>query len=459
MGEAFIVDTPTSAALRALNYTPEVERLRFAPDVAPLGTLVSEIGGSFGAVFTRIDCDAAHGVPLYSQVDTFAAEPEGRTIRRDAMPRPDAQAVRKWQILVAAAGQMGEGNLFGRSILADDRLVRGYCGPDTLALTFADPGNEMNLWVYAFLNSRIGLRAVRSTAYGTSIPRLRPDLMAEIPIPLPKSDVQQRVSKHVRRCVEQREQYLREVQLARQIIDSLPEMQQATAMCEQRKARATMWSGPLPTLNALNYASAGEALPYLIRKWRPRLGDLVPRDRLFRGGRYQRISCQPPFGVDFLNQRDVFSIRPSPRRIVAPAVPRALVHVPEFSLLAGGQGTLGEGELFGRVALVTKDIARAGVTEHLLRLQPVDRTASALLYAFLSTLVGRRLLRSTGVGTKLLSLRPDLVSALPVPDLPSALTAKVLAHLERASAARASAVQADQAAVSIVEEVLPAWLG
>jgi hypothetical protein len=236
-------------------------------------------------------------------------------------------------------------------------------------------------------------------------------------------------------------------------------MQQAAGMCQDRKARATMWSGPLPTLNALNYASAGGALPYLVRKWSTRLGDLVPRDGIFRGGRYQRISCRPPFGIDFLNQRDVFSIRPSPRRIVAPGVPRALVHVPEFSLVAGGQGTLGEGELFGRVALITKDIATAGVTEHLLRLQPGDRTASAVLYAFLSTLVGRRLLRSTGVGTKLLSLRPDLVSALPVPNLPSALSSRVLAHLERASVARATAVQADQSAVSIVEEVLPAWLG
>src|SRR5687767_2642599 len=116
--EAFIVTKPSAAALRALNYTPEVERLRLAPGVARLGTLVAEIGGSFGAVFTRIDCEPAHGVPLYSQVDTFAAEPRGRIIRRDAMPRPDEQAVRKWQILIAAAGQMSEGNLFGRSIVA-----------------------------------------------------------------------------------------------------------------------------------------------------------------------------------------------------------------------------------------------------------------------------------------------------------------------------------------------------
>ena len=71
------------------------------------------------------------------------------------MPRPDKQAVHKWQILIAAAGQMREGNLFGRSIIADGRLVGGYCGPDTLALTFPEPGGKLSLWVYAFLTRKI----------------------------------------------------------------------------------------------------------------------------------------------------------------------------------------------------------------------------------------------------------------------------------------------------------------
>src|SRR6476620_1509141 len=73
------------------------------------------------------------------------------------------------------------------------------------------------------------------------------------------------------------------------------------------------------------------------------------------------------------------------------------------------QGTLGEGEIFGQVALATPDLAVSGVSEHLLRIQARGDDENALLYAYLSTLVGRRLLRSTGVGTKLLSLRHDLL--------------------------------------------------
>jgi hypothetical protein len=52
----------------------------------------------------------------------FAAEPFGRTIRRDSMPRPTNHEVKKWQLLIAGAGQMSGNNLFGRTIIADERL-------------------------------------------------------------------------------------------------------------------------------------------------------------------------------------------------------------------------------------------------------------------------------------------------------------------------------------------------
>lgn len=462
MREAFVVSRPAATALRALNYDRAVEGLRQAKRVqrvSTIGDLAAEVGGAYGSRFAGADCQPEFGVSLVSQTALFAAEPATRYIREDSIPHPEHHRIHRWQVLIAGAGQMAEGNLFGRSIIADDRLAGRFLGPHVVALTFAEPGSDANLWTYAFLNTQVGLKAVKSCAFGTSVPGLRLDLLSEIPIPIPSdSEILSRVAALVRTCVEQRERYLLELQAARRVIEGLPEMCDAHSICSERKSRVAMWSGPLPTLNALNYASAGEALPFLLRKWNARVRDLVPSDGVFRGGRDQRIPCERPFGIDFLSQRDVFSIRPIPQRIVEPAGGKASVYVPDFSLLAGGQGTLGEGELFGRVALVTPDLAKAGVSEHLLRLQPSGRAANALLYGFLSTLVGRRLLRSTGVGTKLLSLRPDLVFALPVPELSSSRSASVLAHLEHACEARMSAVESEERAIDIIEEALPKWL-
>jgi hypothetical protein len=458
VSEAFLANV-TPAALRALNYAPGVESLRRVAGAKRLGNVVRKIGGSFGSVFTRVDCDMASGVPLYSQVDTFAAEPQGRTIRRDCMPRPEEQRVHKSQILIAAAGQMGEGNLFGRSIIADERLTAGYCGPDTLALTFEEAGGDINLWSYAFLNTGIGLRAIRSAAYGTSIPRLRPDLVAQIPIPEPVAELQHRVVTLVRQCVEKRERSHAELLAARRVIEGLPEMREAHRMCAARARRAIRWSGPLRTLCAWNLASTGETIAFLRRRWSKRLGDVVGPDGLFNGPRFARVRCVPPHGVDFLSQRDAFLIRQFPRRIAAPGFDARLLFAREGTIMVGAQGTLGEGEVFGRAMMVHGRLVRSAFTQHLLRIIPFAEESRSL-FAFLTTLVGMRLLRSTGVGTKLLSMRSDLLRDLPVPELSNEQRMQVDAQVAASMQAREAAEAAEQEAVRVFEEkVLPAWLG
>jgi hypothetical protein len=353
--EAF-VSQPRPGALRAINYRPEVEafRSRRSGRVKSLGAMVAELGESYGQVFTRLDCAPPHGVELIAQSDMFAIETHGRRIRIDSMPRPEKHRVKRWQVLLASAGQMEAGNLFGRSILADARLVDKYIGPDAIALTFHDEGGAENLWTYAFLNTRVGLAAVRTCAYGTSVPRIRRDLLAQLPIPVADEATVSRVVSLIRETLVQRERYAVNLSAVRRYIETLPEMHEAHAMCAERRARCTKWSGDLPTLSAWNFASTGDALAYLLEKWSGRLADVVPPSGLFRGNRLARIPCTAPHGVDLVSQRDIFLIRPIPQRVLLPNAERGRMSAPAGTLLAGGQGTLGEGEIFGRVALVTR---------------------------------------------------------------------------------------------------------
>jgi hypothetical protein len=98
------------------------------------------------------------------------------------------------------------------------------------------------------------------------------------------------------------------------------------------------------------------------------------------------------------------------------------------------------------------------LTEDLLRLVPRPEV-SPLAYAFLSTLVGLRLVRSTAVGTKILNLRFDLLRALPFPSLSPPLQRRVNEHVSSARVARSSAEDAEAEAIRIIEEeVMPPWL-
>ncbi|MGA7932029.1 MAG: hypothetical protein WCA35_00465 [Kovacikia sp.] len=410
MRSAYLTKSISAATVRAINYTPELGQFlqhHQGADVSRLGNLAS-IRSPGSAMFRAINCSPEFGEEFLTQADIFAAEPTGRTIRPDTIPDLESRRVKNGQILIAGVGTLGETELYGRSIIADDRLVGKLLTSDTLVL---EPtlDEDTHYYVYAFLCTSVGVRLVRSASAGTKLLRPRRDLLRNLPVPLPDRATLKKVADLIRTTVIERERYLREVQAARACLEALPEMQEAIAMCQERKARCIQWDSSLSTLTAWTYASPGKALAYLQKKWRARLGDFVGAGGIFRSGRYARVRCIPPYGVDFFSQRDAFLIRPIPQRILLPGSAATDLSCQAGTLLFGGQGTLGEGEIFGRVVIVDSEMAKAAVTEHLLRVQ-VTEEFSKLAFAFLSTIVGLRLVRSCAVGTKLLSLRPDLMS-------------------------------------------------
>lgn len=457
---AFLVDGVQSPALRALNFSPRVERIRTARkgSSSQLRSLLEGLGPAYGSVFTRIDCSLAHGIELLSQSDMFAAEPRGRVIRRDSMAHPERHEIKRYQVLVAGAGTLGDTELYGRALIADGRLAGKYVGPDSMTLVFREPESDQALFTYAYLASPTGFAAIRSTSYGTKILRFRQDLLGSLPVPAVDADVAYRVAANIRRSVELRERYLRELTAAREVVNRLPAMQEASRMCAERSRRATLWKGPLPTLAAWNFASVGEALGYLRRQWPGHLGDVLQADGVFNGPRFARIECDQPHGIDFYSQRDVFLIRPIPRRIARPPISDRMLFVPRNAVLAGSNGQVTDGGLFGRVELASFAAHAGGVTQHILRLlfKPEERLPA---FVFLSTLVGQRLLKSTAVGTSIPQMRLDLLRRLPCPEFQPEERTAIARHVTAAEESRIEASAAETAAIKLVEtEVLPAWL-
>jgi hypothetical protein len=457
---AFVVEEPRVGALRALNYAPAVERIRRAgsSSARPLREIVKAFGPAYGTAFARLACGLEHGVELLSQSDVFAAEPQGRAIRRDSMPHPERHLVEPGQVLVAGVGTLKETELYGRAILADARLVGKYLSQDAMALVFESPNDDFSLFAYAWLASPTGIQVLRSTSYGTKLLRFRKDLLATIPVPAAPANVVARVAALVRRCSVGRERFLRDLREARAVTEAMPDMQAAMAMCGERRRRSVLWDGPFPSIGAWNFASSGGALRYLRDRWPGTLGEVVEPDGIYNGPRFARVDCQAPHGVEFMSQRDAMLIRPAPRRIVHPGFNDRQLFARPGTILVGGHGTLGEGEIFGRAVLVHGRYARAAFTQDLLRVVPKDGRANSL-YAYLTTMVGFRLLRSTAVGTKILSMREDMLRALPVPDWPTDVEERVNRLIASAFHARDEAERAESEAIRIIEqEVLPQWL-
>lgn len=457
---AFVVDEPRVGALRALNYAPAVERIRRvgSSSARPLSDIVKAFGPSYGTVFTRLDCHADHGIELLSQSDMFAAEPRGRVIRRDSMREPEKHLIERGQVLIAGAGTLGENELYGRAILADERLAGKYVGPDSMTLVFEDPDTDLSHFAYAWLASPTGVDAIRSTSYGTKILRFRSELLASLPVPAAPKKVVSKVATLIRRCMSSREEYARAVRNSRRLVEGIPDISDALEACGNRSRRSVVWDGALPSLCAWNFAAAGRTLSELRRKWSTRLADVVQPRGIFLGPRTVRVGCAAPYGVQLLSQRDVFMIRPVGQRVARLGIADRLIHVPGDSLLVAANGQMNEGSLFGRMELASIFPRETGITGHIMRILPRSGQREAL-YGFLSTSVGQLLMKSTAVGTSVPSMRTDLLSNLPFPDPGMLPLAELREVVRRAEVARIDAQEAESEAIRIIEEeVLPQWL-
>jgi len=284
-------------------------------------------------------------------------------------------------------------------------------------------------------------------------------MLSDLPIPLASDIDINRVAQLVEATVLQREEYAKSIRLARDLIEALPEIKCAREIYNDSKARCLIYkSKSFPTLSAWNYASIGGALEYLRSKWKGRLADVVPPDRISYGARFSRIPCIQPFGVDFWSQRDIFLIRPVPRRIQKPRIPNYLLSLPEETILISGRGQLQEGNLFGRVELASFGASSCVVTGDAIPLIPRPEY-SYLLYAFFSTRLGLQLLRTCAIGTSIPAMHLGLLADLPIPDINGKVLSRITGHLKHAVQARVAATTAENEAIRIIEEeVLPEWL-
>lgn len=455
------VSSITAASLRALNYAPEVQAFRKrlgSGESIPLGSLVHGFGDGYGSVFRSVLADPGKGIRLLSQREMFRLEPDGKWIDPSCLPSLEAHQIQKWQVLIAGTGTLGPTELYGRAVLVDERLVGQVVGPDALVLSFREPASDDALCCYAFLCSRFGVSAVRSTSYGTKLLRPRQDLLRDLPVPLPQPELRRRIADEVRRCVGARETFASALGEAHTTLETVPGFSEALHLCGERERRWVSWRRSLPTLSAWNYASLGEAGELLRKRWSRRLEDCIEQDGLYYGLLRQRTPSSRAHGLPLITQRDAMSVRQVPEWIAAPGVPtRALVSRAN-SLVIPGRGTLGEGELFGRAVYITPRLSRFALTQDLLRVNPLTADVP-LLHLLLRSLLGKRLVRSAAVGTKVLQLRLDLLRALPVPELsPQAQESLSAAHGRAVAALDESFLREEEAVRIMEQEVLPQWL-
>lgn len=125
----------------------------------------------------------------------------------------------------------------------------------------------------------------------------------------------------------------------------------------------------------------------------------------------------PSRGIAFLSSSDMMEARLKPDKFVSSLLSRNLgsLLVHEGTILISRSGTI------GNIALCTKDFDRTAVTEHAIRVTPIDRSELGLVYAFLQCPAGQFLIKRGKSGSVVESIYKTDVSSLLLPVVPRRL--------------------------------------
>jgi hypothetical protein len=105
-------------------------------------------------------------------------------------------------LFVASRGQLDEGTLFGNVELSENLPRAAIVSEDFVRMRTRSAAYSSLL--LAYLTMPLGRRLVRTTAYGTSIPGIRLDLLARLPCPDMDAGRLENVASHVSAAVEAR---------------------------------------------------------------------------------------------------------------------------------------------------------------------------------------------------------------------------------------------------------------
>jgi hypothetical protein len=135
---------------------------------------------------------------------------------------------------------------------------------------------------------------------------------------------------------------------------------------------------------------------------------------VWQPGRLKGIAVSQQQGVPFLTATQVFDIRPSPRKWLAPSrTPDSEKRLVQRDwILVTRSGSVGD------VILAYQPHLGVLISDDLLRVEPKKASDLGYLYAFLRSRYGRAMLRSSHYGSIIKHLEPEHLDSVPVPTVP-----------------------------------------
>jgi len=415
----------------------------------PLIDLVADIytGGIFKRIFVE---NEKYGLPYISAQHMMNANPlsGAKIISNKYTPRQNYMTLKKNQILVSCAGTVGNIRLIGQDL-------DGVIGSQDIIRIISDNKKNDYGYLYAYLSTPTAYNYIQSFIYGSVVPRIEPNTLSGIPVPIISDKKKDIVSSLIKESILLREESILKLNEAHKIFNDFLDLKEVFRLFQTYNS----------TTVSENYHKRLDSTFYLniempeneLRKEEYNsipLGELV-KVRMFNGQRGKRNYVEQG-GIQFLSTSNIAEKNPllinKFLSLKTEGLDSLIVEKDWILVSSSGQ------DILGSCFIVDKTYSGSAVNQHSIRVIIDDNKVSPFyVYAFLSNPQVKKYLRSGIYGSAVLTINEDFLKHVLIPILPNKVIVEIVnltkIHVEHFE----QACFKEKAAIDIIEKEIDLW--
>jgi type I restriction enzyme S subunit len=406
--------------------------------------------------FKRIYCEAPNGIPFILPSQMTDVHPKAEK-NISALTKCDISELRLkfGDILLTRSGTIGSVTVVSKT------LEGAVCSDDVIRVTPA--ANRMG-YLYVYLRSATGNTILQTTQYGSVINHIEPEHLAEMPVPNPTGEIQDKINDLIVRSFELRDQSNELVDKATAMLIAelrLPplsdfEMEQfdATAAVNNYTVKLSELAGRIdgsyhiPLVKAIAKHLKSHAAEVTT------VGDKRVSKDIVLPGRFKRVYVEEGQGRVFFGGKQLGELDPAGKKYLS------LIHhgerikkqleLSENMTLITCSGTI------GKVMLVSRHWNNWAASQHIIRIVPADKAIAGYISVFLSSEYGHELITRFTYGSVVDEIDDRHVAQIPFPLLKNAEAQTEINRLAlQANKLRYQAYLLEQEAMTVMnDEVL-----
>ena len=366
----------------------------------PLGNVVDKV--FTGGIFKRVFVDEAdYGLPYISAQHMMNSNPleVAKIISKKYTPRQDDMSLKENQILISCAGTVGNVKLITKDL-------GGVIGSQDIIRVDADNNKLLYGYLYAFLSSKTAYTYIQSFIYGSVVPRIEPNTLKKLPIPILPEETQQKIHNLI---VESAQLSVEANKLLKEAVEIFDEfkIEYSAGSYVFNKVKIQKISSNKKRFDA-NYNVISELVDEKLKDFKY-VTVRSQASKIFIGPRSKRNYVAS--GVPFLSTSEMQKANPTKTEKFVNHKTAKDFEIREGWLLTTRSGTLGD------TVYALPCIDKYSVSEDAIRivLNKNSEISNKYLFAFLKSNIGKNSLLSGSYGSVILHLNEDYVGDIKVP--------------------------------------------